>query len=97
MFYRNWKLADQGFKNILLNEMSYKFQERILGKRPRLRLNILAVIQKLALKQKRIIDYIRVKKLLIMKINNRVEIKLQKRALKILVNLNRINLFQFHK
>ena len=63
MFYRNWKLADQGFKNILLNEMSYKFQEWMLGKRPRLRLKILVVIQKLALKQKGIIGYIRVKKL----------------------------------
>jgi len=63
MFYKNWKLADQGLKNILLNEMSYKFQERMLGKRPRLRLKILVVIQKLTLKQKVIIGYIRVKKL----------------------------------
>jgi len=63
MFYKNWKLADQGFKNILLNEMSYKFQERMLGKRLRLRLKILVVIQKLTLKQKVIIGYIRVKKL----------------------------------
>jgi len=62
MFYKNWKLADQGLKNILLNEMSYKFQERMLGKRPRLRLKILVIIQKLTLKQKGIIGYIRVKK-----------------------------------
>jgi hypothetical protein len=97
MFYRNWKLVDQGFKNILLNEMSYKFQERKLGKRPKQRLKILVVIQKQALKQKRIISYIRVKKLWIMKINKRLEIKLQKRALKTLVNVNKINLFLFHK
>jgi hypothetical protein len=63
MFYRNWKLVDQGFKNILLNEMSYKFQERMQGKRPNLRLKILVVIQKQALKQKIIIGYIRVKRL----------------------------------
>lgn len=35
----------------------------MLGKRPRLRLKILVVIQKLTLKQKVIIGYIRVKKL----------------------------------
>ena len=43
MFCRNWKLGDHGFKNILLREMSYKFQRQMLGKRPKLR--ILVVIQ----------------------------------------------------
>jgi hypothetical protein len=63
MFYKNWKLVDQGFKNILQREMSYNFQGRMLRKRQRLRPRILVVIQKQALKQKRIILCIKLKKL----------------------------------
>ena len=63
MFYKNWKLVDQGFKNILQREMSYNFQGRMLRKRQRLRPRIIVVIQKQALKQKRIILCIKLKKL----------------------------------
>jgi len=63
MFYKNWKLVDLGFKNILQREMSYNFQGRMLRKRQRLRPRILVVIQKQALKQKRIILCIKLKKL----------------------------------